>query len=327
MFNKIALLLGFLTLIALNIRLLYKNKALQSSLSGISLQQMALDSEKIDFLEGHVLLHVKTPNQFGIADTLHCTGLDGKRHLLAEVVNKDQKIVYRVRETNCMTCVERELPMINSLARTIGLYNIILLTTFDELNQARILQQKFNIPFAVYNVDRSFSPSQDSLNFPYVFLLSANLTATELFYPEKSMPDLSERYYRMIADRFADENTLPHDVNAGALDADSSTKKDLTVLSAAFTEYDFRTITRGRPATTSFEIRNTGSRPLLLRTVKSVCGCTVPEWPRYAIPPGGKSVIEVTYDAMNTGDFLKDLYVFANIRNNPLRLRIKGKVL
>ena len=36
-----------------------------------------------------------------------------------------------------------------------------------------------------------------------------------------------------------------------------------------------------------FEFTNTGDAPLLIKDAKSSCGCTVPEWPKEAIMPGG----------------------------------------
>uniref|UniRef100_UPI004047F98C DUF1573 domain-containing protein n=1 Tax=Flavobacterium sp. TaxID=239 RepID=UPI004047F98C len=45
-----------------------------------------------------------------------------------------------------------------------------------------------------------------------------------------------------------------------------------------------------------FEFTNTGNEPLLIKNVKSSCGCTVPEWPKEPIAPGAKSQIKVQYN-------------------------------
>ena len=38
-----------------------------------------------------------------------------------------------------------------------------------------------------------------------------------------------------------------------------------------------------------FEFTNTGDQPLIIKNAKSSCGCTVPEWPKEPIAPGGKN--------------------------------------
>ena len=78
-----------------------------------------------------------------------------------------------------------------------------------------------------------------------------------------------------------------------------------------------------------FEFTNTGNEPLLIRNAKSSCGCTVPEWPKEPIPPGGKSQIKVQYN-MNPGPISKTITIESNAINKPngmVPLRIKGTVI
>ncbi|WP_162523976.1 MULTISPECIES: DUF1573 domain-containing protein [unclassified Flavobacterium] len=78
-----------------------------------------------------------------------------------------------------------------------------------------------------------------------------------------------------------------------------------------------------------FEFINTGNEPLLIKNVKSSCGCTVPEWPKEPIAPGAKSQIKVQYN-MNPGPISKTITVESNAINKPngmVPLRIKGTVI
>ena len=78
-----------------------------------------------------------------------------------------------------------------------------------------------------------------------------------------------------------------------------------------------------------FEFTNTGNEPLLIKNVKSSCGCTVPEWPKEPIAPGAKSQIKVQYN-MNPGPISKTITVESNAINKPngmVPLRIKGTVI
>ncbi|OYW80340.1 MAG: hypothetical protein B7Z27_03970, partial [Sphingobacteriia bacterium 32-37-4] len=75
-----------------------------------------------------------------------------------------------------------------------------------------------------------------------------------------------------------------------------------------------------------FEFTNTGDEPLLIKNAKSSCGCTVPEWPKEAIAPGGKGQIKVQYNR-NPGPISKTITIETNAvnkTNGMIPLRIKG---
>ena len=78
--------------------------------------------------------------------------------------------------------------------------------------------------------------------------------------------------------------------------------------------------------TCEFKFTNTGKEQLLLKNVKSTCGCTVPEWPRDPVKPGDSASILVSYDTYRVGSFSKSIYVYSNASNSPNRLLIKGRV-
>jgi hypothetical protein len=78
-----------------------------------------------------------------------------------------------------------------------------------------------------------------------------------------------------------------------------------------------------------FEFTNTGDESLVIKNAKSSCGCTVPEWPKEPIAPGGKGQIKVQYN-MNPGPISKTITIETNAINKPngmIPLRIKGTVI
>ncbi|MEZ4854604.1 DUF1573 domain-containing protein [Flavobacterium sp.] len=78
-----------------------------------------------------------------------------------------------------------------------------------------------------------------------------------------------------------------------------------------------------------FVFTNTGDAPLVIKDVKSSCGCTVPEWPKTPIAPGKSDKIVVKYN-MNPGAISKTITVETNAVNKPngiVPLRIKGNVV
>ena len=78
-----------------------------------------------------------------------------------------------------------------------------------------------------------------------------------------------------------------------------------------------------------FEFTNTGNQPLLIKDVKSSCGCTVPSFSKDPIMPGKTGKIEVKYN-MNPGPSRKTITVESNAVNvdeGRVALKIKGEVI
>jgi hypothetical protein len=93
-----------------------------------------------------------------------------------------------------------------------------------------------------------------------------------------------------------------------------------------FTEYDFGKLDRNNPASIEFVFKNPGMIPLVVTDVKSSCGCTVPDYPKEPIPPGGEGKILVTFDAKISGYFSKTVTVYTNTSDGLSLLYIKGEV-
>jgi len=92
------------------------------------------------------------------------------------------------------------------------------------------------------------------------------------------------------------------------------------------TEHDFGTVPEKGDGTFTFVFKNTGKEPLILKNVRSSCGCTVPEWPKEPVKKGDKGKIRVSYNTRITGSFSKSITVYSNAEGEPVVLHIKGKV-
>jgi len=91
--------------------------------------------------------------------------------------------------------------------------------------------------------------------------------------------------------------------------------------------HDYGTIYQEGDGNCEFEFKNIGKEPLVLSTVTSSCGCTVPEWPHKPILPGKTDVIKVKYDTKRIGKIAKQITVNSNAKNTPIILKIEGNVI
>ncbi len=91
--------------------------------------------------------------------------------------------------------------------------------------------------------------------------------------------------------------------------------------------YDFGTVKQGAIVRHVFHFTNAGSAPLVISTVKTSCGCTVPEWPKDSVPAGGKGEIKVEFNtADKSGRQLKVLWVVANTSPADTPLQVSGEI-
>lgn len=75
-----------------------------------------------------------------------------------------------------------------------------------------------------------------------------------------------------------------------------------------------------------YRFQNTGTAPLRIQSVKSSCGCYVPQWPKESILPGELDSIVGVYSSQGRpGPFQKSLTVKSNDATSPIQiLRCKG---
>lgn len=61
--------------------------------------------------------------------------------------------------------------------------------------------------------------------------------------------------------------------------------------------HDFGTIREGKFYVHEFEFENIGKVPYLIQSVEGSCGCTIADYPKEPIPPGGKGTITVQFNS------------------------------
>ena len=93
--------------------------------------------------------------------------------------------------------------------------------------------------------------------------------------------------------------------------------------------HDFGVINDGGgPVSCTFEVVNTGNKPLLIIDAFASCGCTRPEFPTKPIKPGKKGKIKVTYSPIGRpGAFKKTVKIKTNGKERMTVLRIEGTVI
>jgi hypothetical protein len=90
---------------------------------------------------------------------------------------------------------------------------------------------------------------------------------------------------------------------------------------------DYGEISKGSEPLRKFAFTNDGTEPLIIKSAKGSCGCTVPDYPKEPILPGETGSIDVRYDTQRVGQFTKTVTITTNADEEKIVLTIKGNVL
>lgn len=92
--------------------------------------------------------------------------------------------------------------------------------------------------------------------------------------------------------------------------------------------HDFGMITQGERVNTEFSFTNSGETNLIISDARGSCGCTVPEWPKQPISPGGRGVLKVAFNSEGkSGLQEKTITVVTNCEPATRVVRIKANIV
>ena len=128
----------------------------------------------------------------------------------------------------------------------------------------------------------------------------------------------------------SNNSNLPQNLTATPQPQPQPEKPKGPVTSINFTEssFDFGNIKQNSTDNKHlFKFTNTGKNPLVIENAKGSCGCTVPQWPKEPIPPGGTGEIVVEYKpGKQKGNQQKTVTVTANTEPRDSRISISATV-
>lgn len=115
----------------------------------------------------------------------------------------------------------------------------------------------------------------------------------------------------------------------------SAPPADIAEDSANFTQVqwldssiNFGVVTKGEKVHITYKCKNVGSKAMFIYYVRPGCGCTVADYTKAAIPPGGTGEVNAEYDSNHgiAGEIRKSITVQTNTTNASPRLIFYGTV-
>jgi hypothetical protein len=92
-------------------------------------------------------------------------------------------------------------------------------------------------------------------------------------------------------------------------------------------EHQFGKVAEGEKISWQFTYENKGTADLILNSVTTTCGCTVPKFETKPVPPGGSGNLEVVFDTSGrNGMQTKTITVKSNAKMPVVLLKITAEV-
>lgn len=232
---------------------------------------------------------------------------EGRQYRADSIFRKD-KIVFRFTQHDCEDCIQSEIEHI----RQSGLSKqVIGIASYNNLRVLRMALQKYRIDFPVFFLpfekEKDVFPVTETIRRPFVFLMTSHLQTRYYFSPNVAFPNMSQRYYREMADRLGKQTT----------DATEIFQKNLVDLGEIKLDNSYEV---------RFPFTNRSEGLLMIKEVKATCGCTVPQWSKEPLSEDRSSELIVLFKPIARGYNQKSIMVFHNKSPYPVRLTIKADV-
>jgi hypothetical protein len=111
-------------------------------------------------------------------------------------------LVSRFSHLHCESCVTFSIKAMMQWAGVLGKDNILFLGSNSNNRVFNKEKQHYGIQnMNVYNIGVLSLPAEE-MGFPYYFVLDSALRVTDVFVPDKAVPELTDKYLKMIGERY-----------------------------------------------------------------------------------------------------------------------------
>ncbi len=92
--------------------------------------------------------------------------------------------------------------------------------------------------------------------------------------------------------------------------------------------WDFKEVKEGEEVCHTFYFKNTGNNNLIIKNVKTSCGCTTVNYDKAPIKPGNEGKIEIAFNSTGrNGKQYKEISIFANIPEKQTVICITADII
>lgn len=237
---------------------------------------------------------------------------------LSSIFNtNDSKLILRIKENQCLDCIDSLLHKVNQFATNMDPDQIVILASFHNTDEIRRLLKSKLVSYRMLNTTEDlFDKSIEENTNPSLFLLDSGLTVKSLHFVNVSQLKSTTIYIKSINQAFKNIYSKKYPITMAK---SASIHFEKNVFNLGLVKYEGKA-----EAVATF--KNNSRRSLVIASVETGCACTTAIFPHVPIDPGKTSSISVSYDTKRIGRFDQSVYVFSNALQGPVTLRIMGNV-
>lgn len=266
-------------------------------------------TEKEEF-ESYFMFNLQNSTSFILPSHLKVQDSNGNHFLIDSVLCED-KLVVRFTELCCDKCIASEIKVLKEIFKKEISEKVVGIISCENVRLLRLIIKKYQINFPVYFLPYIeskviFPEGLEALNAFYTFRGNVKLECSSIFIPSESFRGIAKSYYQGYYQEFCNHNPEVEINPFEQVILNFGTKK-------VGQEYIFE-----------FPYTNKMQEPLILKNVKTTCGCTVAEWSKEPLYPGKSTVLKIKFKPESEGVYLKKVYVYFG--ESPYILAFKGIV-
>lgn len=131
---------------------------------------------------------------------------NGERIRLSEQLQHTPKLVFKISNSNCSSCLRFILSSLDKMMKRIPKDQLLLIADNSNIREIKAVMNSWNVKCPVYRVEENaFSQILKEENVPFNFIIDADLQMKDLFIPMKELPEYSDMYYRIIWKKYFDK--------------------------------------------------------------------------------------------------------------------------
>jgi len=121
---------------------------------------------------------------------------------LKSQIAEGMKLVFRYNENNCNVCVEQALLPLMKYSPEIGIENILILTTYQNVRILQVYLNKYAPGIKVFNTSENLEIPIENWDTPYFFVTDKSLKAQSVFIPAKEISGYTQEYLGIIQRKY-----------------------------------------------------------------------------------------------------------------------------
>jgi hypothetical protein len=259
-------------------------------------------------LSDNVSLSYNSEN-YALDDSIVLCSEKGNNFLLTDSI-QSPRLIFRFSENACDACILKVFECL--MTQNVQNNNILVIATYKDNRTLKIFKTSNNITVPIYRiVFGDLDLPVERKNVPYLFMLDNDKISKLLFVPNQYHLQFTAQYFEVVKKRFFN----------------SDTNENSVIMGVTQIHYKFGKVKSEQKAIAEFLIYNAGTKPMVINSIETTCGCTVPTWERKPIMPGDTATVKIQYDTKRMGYFSKRVFVHSNAANSPLGLTVSGEIV